>query len=116
MYQIPECRKRLGRLVIASVSLVAFLALFAATGCAGHMKQPFGPDRLIPPDNSRSTFTPKASAEDKARLMETARALSCTHPLGCTCFLDGFQASCAFVFSCIDAGFCECVSGCRNIG
>jgi hypothetical protein len=47
--------------------------------------------------------------------MDAAQRLSCNHPLGCTCFLDGIQASCAFVFSCIDAGACECVSGCGNI-
>ncbi len=28
---------------------------------------------------------------------------------GCTCYLDGIQTSCALVFACLDAGFCELV-------
>lgn len=27
--------------------------------------------------------------------------------LGCTCNLDGIQTTCAVVFACLDAGFCE---------
>ena len=104
-----------GRPALAFLALSGVLALLAFTGCAGHTAQPFGPDRLIPPDQSRSTFTPEISPEQKENLLAAARTLSCAHPLGCTCFLDGSQTSCAFVFSCIDAGLCECVSGCGNI-
>lgn len=103
------------RPALALVFGVTLVALLATTGCSAHHAQPYGPDRLIPPDQSRSTFTSDATAEDREAIMEAAQRLSCNHPLGCTCFLDGSQASCSFVFSCIDAGFCECVSGCGNI-
>ena len=105
--------KPLGLPVMALV--VVSLALFVGTGCASHQNQPFGPDRLIPPDQSRTVFKPDVSSADRENLMAVARALQCIHPLGCTCFLDGFQTACSLAFACIDAGFCECVSGCENI-
>jgi len=97
-------------------TLVVAIALLVATGCAGRTQEPFGPDRLIPADQSRLTFTPEVAEPQRELLMQAARALSCQHPLGCTCFLDGIQTSCAFVFSCLDAGSCTCVSGCANVG
>jgi hypothetical protein len=27
--------------------------------------------------------------------------------IGCTCFIDGNQSTCALAFACLDAGFCE---------
>lgn len=115
MSRQSRCQQYPGRSTFALLTVTVLLALFATVGCSGHDAQPFGPDRLIPPDQSRTTFTPEASLEQKESLMEAARMVSCGHPLGCTCFLDGLQTSCAFAFSCIDAGLCECVSGCENI-
>lgn len=115
MDQSSKYTSHAGRPALTFLVLSGVLALLVVTGCAGHTAQPFGPDRLIPPDQSRSTFTPEVSPEQKENLMAAARGLSCAHPLGCTCFLDGIQTSCAFVFSCLDAGLCECVSGCGNI-
>jgi hypothetical protein len=106
---------QLDRPTLALLFGVALVALLVTTGCTAHHTQPFGPDRLIPPDQSRSSFTSNVTEEDRVAIMDAAQRLSCNHPLGCTCFLDGIQASCAFVFSCIDAGACECVSGCGNI-
>jgi hypothetical protein len=31
----------------------------------------------------------------------------CAQIGGCTCILDGIQTTCAVVFACLDAGFCE---------
>lgn len=96
--------------------LVTSLTLLAGTACAPNKTgQPFGPDRLIPPDQSRTMFKPNVPSADREILVAAARALTCAHPLGCTCFLDGIQTSCGFTFGCIDAGLCECVSGCENI-
>ncbi|SET51349.1 hypothetical protein SAMN05216326_1323 [Nitrosomonas marina] len=100
----------------ALLLLAIFFIFFVSTGCTRNESQPFGADRLIPPDNSHSTFTQKVTSEEKIRVLEVAEYLRCTHPLGCSCSLDSVQASCSFVFACIDAGLCECESGCENIG
>ena len=43
---------------------------------------------------------------------QTARGLAqdCARIGGCTCILDGIQTTCAVVFACLDAGFCERVA------
>jgi hypothetical protein len=43
---------------------------------------------------------------------QTTRSIQdhCKNVGGCTCFLDGEQTTCAIVFACLDAGFCELVS------
>lgn len=43
---------------------------------------------------------------------QTARGLEqdCARIGGCTCILDGIQTTCAVVFACLDAGFCERVA------
>ena len=115
MYRQLRCKQSRGRSTFPLLTATVLLALFATVGCTVHDAQPFGPDRLIPPDQSRTTFTPEASPTERESLTEAARMLSCGHPLGCTCFLDGIRTSCAFAFSCIDSGLCECVSGCGNI-
>lgn len=117
------------------VLLTVAVALFAGTAFAGPPdKNPGRPfeqleakldriestvDRigsLIPlPDGSRAVVGRDASDEDRRVLSLAAETLACNHPLGCTCFLDGFQTACSLVFACLDAGLCECVSGCDNV-
>ena len=135
MQQTVERRMSLGRVALACVPLVALFVLFLGGGCvppddntgpalekieakldAIEVKLDTPRPSPIPPDNSESVFTPGTPEETLAVLRESARALQCTHPLGCTCFLDGFQTACSFVFACLDAGLCECVSGCANVG
>lgn len=67
---------------------------------------------LILPDGTGVETTSEGS---RTALRLVAPALACTHPLGCTCFLDGIQTACSFVFACLDAGACTCVSGCDNV-
>jgi hypothetical protein len=62
----------------------------------------------IPPAGTRVATKPGSSDVFK----QTARNLQqdCQRIGGCTCFLDGIQTTCAVVFSCLDAGFCELAS------
>lgn len=59
----------------------------------------------IPPDGTRVTTTSEV-------FRQTARSLQqdCERIGGCTCILDGIQTTCAVVFACLDAGFCELVA------
>ena len=66
----------------------------------------------ILPDGTRVATS---SDDSRSILRLVAPVLVCTHPLGCTCFLDGIQTACSFVFACLDAGACTCVSGCDNV-
>lgn len=83
--------------------LVALLlcALFVSGGCT---KKDISP---IPPAGTHVTSKPGTSDTFK----QTARSLQqdCARIGGCTCFLDGTQTTCAVVFACLDAGFCELV-------
>lgn len=56
----------------------------------------------IPPAGTSVTTTSEV-------FRQTARGLEqeCARIGGCTCILDGFQTTCAVVFACLDAGFCE---------
>lgn len=75
------------RLILSALVSVALL------GCA--------PTTPIPAAGTRVSTT-----SDVFR--QTARGLQdqCAR-LGCTCNLDGIQTTCAVVFACLDAGFCE---------
>lgn len=104
------------RLKVSSVTVLGVIFMLSVVaGCAKATEQPPSIDRMIPPDNSQWTFTERASEEQKEIVIEAATALACTYPLGCTCFIDGFQAPCSLTLGCIDSGLCECVSGCDYI-
>ena len=60
------------------------------------------------PDGTRVVTTSEV-------LRLAAPILACEHPLGCTCFLNGIKTACSFVFACLDAEACTCVSGCDNV-
>ena len=121
MKQIFESRGTVGILILALVSLVVAFVLFAGTASAKKDYNPGKPfaqleaklDAIeaklddagspIPPDGTvaidRSLVY--GSFVDSVEYQETC-------PLaGCTCTLNGFQASCALVFACLDAGLCE---------
>ncbi len=78
----------------------AFAALLfctmSLTGCASKDK--------IPPSGTSVTSSSEV-------FLQTARGLQdhCERTGGCTCILDGLQTTCAVVFACLDAGFCELV-------
>ena len=78
--------------------LLAWLLPFTlvVSGCATKEKDP------SPPAGTSVTTT-----SDVFR--QTARGLEqeCARIGGCTCILDGIQTTCAVVFACLDAGFCE---------
>jgi hypothetical protein len=65
-------------------------------GCAMNDGDP------IPPAGTSVTTTSEV-------FRQTARGLEqeCARIGGCTCILDGIQTTCAVVFACLDAGFCE---------
>ncbi len=83
-----------------------FFLLMALLLCAifvsGCTKKDSGP---IPPAGTR--VISKAGTSDVFK--QTAKGLQqhCQQIGGCTCFLDGNQTTCAVVFACLDAGFCE---------
>ena len=56
----------------------------------------------VPPAGTRVSTTSEV-------FRQTARGLSgeCERIGGCTCILDGIQTTCAVVFACLEAGFCE---------
>ena len=137
MKQKSNRRKSLGRIALACVPIAALVVVMLGGACVPpdddtgpalekieakldrievKLDKPSPGPRPVPPDNSETAFVPGTPEETLSILRESARALQCTHPLGCTCFLDGIQTGCGFVLGCIDAGFCECVSGCENIG
>ncbi len=71
-----------------------FLCTLFVSGCEA--KNP------IPPAGTRVTSTSEV-------FRQTARGLEqeCARIGGCTCILDGIQTTCAVVFACLDAGFCQ---------
>jgi hypothetical protein len=78
-------------LATALISCALFLA-----GCAARDQNP------IPPAGTSVTSTSEVFTQ-AARSLEQ----DCAARGGCTCILDGFEASCSLVFACLDAGFCE---------
>lgn len=78
------------------------LCLLFVSGCGKKYSSP------IPPAGTRAAT--KAGKSDVFK--QTARGLQdhCQQIGGCTCILDGTQTTCAVVFACLDAGFCELVS------
>lgn len=80
-----------GLFVAALLSCTLFVS-----GCATKDTNP------IPPAGTSVTSTSEV-------FRQTARGLQqdCARIGGCTCILDGFQTTCAVVFACLDAGFCE---------
>jgi hypothetical protein len=59
----------------------------------------------VPPDGTSVTSTSEVFRRTASDLQE-----DCDRMGGCTCILDGFQTTCAVVFACLDAGFCERVA------
>ena len=59
----------------------------------------------IPPDGTSVTSTSEVFRQTASDLQQ-----DCDRMGGCTCILDGFQTTCAIVFACLDAGFCERVA------
>lgn len=76
-----------------------FLSILFVSGCA--TKNP------IPPAGTSVKTTSQAVV-----FRQTAQDLQghCARIGGCTCILDGIQTTCAVVFACLDAGFCELVA------
>ncbi len=78
-------------------------ALFACSlsvaGC-----EPKG-DNPVPPSGTNVSTSSEV-------FRQTARGLGaeCARLGTCTCILDGIQTTCAVVFACLDAGFCERVA------
>jgi len=83
----------------ASALAALFAFSLAASGCAMQDKNP------IPPAGTSVTSSSEV-------FRQTARGLQdyCDRIGGCTCILDGLQTTCAVVFACLDAGFCELAS------
>ena len=90
-------RRRNGFILLAALLMCAVFV----SGCTKKESSP------IPPAGTR--VASKAGTSDVFR--QTARGLQqhCEQIGGCTCFLDGNQTTCAVVFACLDAGFCEVV-------
>lgn len=59
----------------------------------------------VPPDGTRVTSTSEVFRRTASDLQQ-----ECDRMGGCTCILDGFQTTCALVFACLEAGFCERVA------
>lgn len=83
-------------------SICILAALFSTSlllaGCPARDSNP------IPPSGTRVSTTSQPEV-----FRRTARDLEehCQMIGGCTCILDGIQTTCAVVFACLDAGFCE---------
>ena len=88
------------RKIAFSLLTAVILCVLFVSGCT---KNDHGP---IPPAGSHATT--KSGQSDAFK--QTAKSLQqdCAR-IGCTCFLDGIQTTCAVVFACLDAGFCELV-------
>jgi hypothetical protein len=56
----------------------------------------------IPPAGTNVTSTSEIFKRTAVDLENHCAAIG-----GCTCFMDGIQTTCAVVFACLDAGFCE---------
>jgi hypothetical protein len=93
-----RAHKRKNRGIFLLVASLVLGALFVS-GCTKNSSP-------VPAAGSRATT--KSGKSDA--FTQTARSLQqdCAR-LGCTCFLDGIQTTCAVVFACLDAGFCELV-------
>ena len=59
-------------------------------------------DSPIPPPGTKVTSNSEVFRRTASDLEN-----QCTAMGGCTCYLDGIQTTCAVVFACLDAGFCE---------
>ena len=70
----------------------AALLAIALLGCA---KSP------IPPAGTRVSTNSEVFRQAAQGLRDQCARL------GCTCNLDGIETTCAVVFACLDAGFCE---------
>jgi hypothetical protein len=83
-------------LLIVTASLLCIMLLLS---CGRESQNP------IPPDGTSVSTTSEV-------FRQTARGLAedCERMGGCTCILDGIQTTCAIVFACLDAGFCERVA------
>lgn len=75
-----------------------FVSILLVTACTNNDSSP------IPVEGTNVT-----SVSDVAVFRQTALDLEehCEQIGGCTCFLDGIRTTCAVVFACLDAGFCE---------
>lgn len=74
------------------------LGTISVSGCAAHHKNP------IPPAGTSVTSSSEVFRQTARGLQDQCNAIG-----GCTCILDGLQTTCAVVFACLDAGFCELV-------
>lgn len=54
--------------------------------------------------------TSVSTTSEVFRQTATGLAPECARLGSCTCILDGIQTTCAIVFACLDAGFCERVA------
>lgn len=76
------------------------LCLLFVSGCTKKETSP------IPAAGTHATT--KAGKSDVFKQTAANLAQECARiPTGCTCFLDGQQTTCAIVFACLDAGWCE---------
>lgn len=123
MKQIFERRGTIRSLILALVSLAVALVLFGGTASAGKDDNPGKPFAQIEAkldaieaklDDAGSPIPQDGTvARDLSRLrvygsfVESQPYQQTCFPGPCTCTLDGFQASCALVFACLDAGLCE---------
>ena len=101
-----------------SIAALFALIVMVLSGCATH--EPNKGDsqptvNRILPENSKVTLKRALDRDTRFIMTQAAQKVTCNHPLGCSCTLDGFATSCSFVFDCIDAGLCECVAGCDNL-
>ena len=88
--------RKMNGLIILSV---LFLFLLLASGCEKMSKNP------IPPAGTKVSASSEVFKQAASGL-----AGECDRLGGCTCFLDGIHTTCALVFACLDAGFCERVA------
>lgn len=109
--------RRTNRTIYRPLTLVPLLAALVS-GCAlrghGSADNEARTNRTAP-EHTQVRLKPSADRDDRFIMTQAAQKVTCNHPLGCSCTLDGFATSCSFVFDCIDAGFCECVAGCDNL-
>jgi hypothetical protein len=81
------------------VAAALFACILFLSGCTPKE------DDSIPPAGTSVTTT-----SEVFRQTATGLGPECERLGTCTCILDGIQTTCAIVFACLDAGFCERVA------
>lgn len=84
------------RLTNSHVSFLTTLVIGALllSGCAANV--------AVPPAGTQATSTSAVFRQAAEGLQQ-----DCDRIGGCACYMDGLQTTCALVFACLDAGFCE---------